>query len=663
MSLALPLALAWAAVAAPIVIFYILKVRLRQVPVSTTIFWRQIYDEKRPRSIWQVLRHLVSLLVQLLLLMLLVFALTDPFFNWEILQARRLILVVDNSASMNAADVEPTRLAAAKRLGHAAITGLRFRDEMAIISAGTQPKVICGLTGHERTLQAALNSIQPTDGPTQVTQAVELGKRLLGDAKHGRVIVLSDGCFAGSEALLDDKGVEIQAVGTRAGNIGITNFQVRRSLIDPVGYEILMEVTNASDKPMECRLEVDLNDAPVDVLPLTLAPGERWTKTIEKTSVAGGSVVGTLRVPSSQNGSTVANDGTPTRSARAPVHASLGEADALAVDNVATALLPKRTEQRVVLVTQGNLFLRKAVEVNALVNLQVASALPPTFDPAALYILHRLAPEKMPAANCLVIDPAASSDLWQVGEKLENPIVTKQDADSPLMRHVRLDNVLLPEARKLTPPEGHQPLVTALSGDPLYFSLEKDGRKVLVLTVNLEQGDLTFRTAFPILVTNALGWFAGQSGELRESLASGTVTEVTLPADRGTAILACQKPDGTKLPLPLGLTKTSIGPLDQCGVWRIVPNVVGTLRVPSPENGSSAPDDGTRSVPATLELACNLANRAESDLRVPEKLLASRPAAGLAASWLSRPVWLYLVAAAWLLATAEWFLYQRRWIS
>src|SRR6476661_6159397 len=100
MGLAFPLALAWALLAAPIVIFYILKIRLRRVPVSTVIFWRQIFEEKQPRSIWQHLRHLLSLLVQLCLLALLVLALAEPFFNWEILEARRLVLVVDNSASM-----------------------------------------------------------------------------------------------------------------------------------------------------------------------------------------------------------------------------------------------------------------------------------------------------------------------------------------------------------------------------------------------------------------------------------------------------------------------------------------------------------------------------------------------------------------------------------
>src|SRR5258708_14723447 len=126
MNLANPLALAWATLLVPVVIFYILKIRLRRVPVSTVIFWQQIFEEKQPRSIWQHLRHLLSLLVQLLFLALLVLALGEPYFNWEILEARRLVLVIDNSASMNATDVLPTRLDKAREIGRDIIARLRF---------------------------------------------------------------------------------------------------------------------------------------------------------------------------------------------------------------------------------------------------------------------------------------------------------------------------------------------------------------------------------------------------------------------------------------------------------------------------------------------------------------------------------------------------------
>src|SRR4051794_30690655 len=148
-----PTALLWAALALPIIGFYILKIRLRRMPVSTILFWQQIFEQKQPRSIWQHLRHLLSLLVQLALLGLLIFALAEPFFRWEARGAKRIVMVVDNSASMNADDQKQTRLGRAKREGQRLIEGLRFTDEMAIIGAGTEPKVYCGLTDHQGTLR------------------------------------------------------------------------------------------------------------------------------------------------------------------------------------------------------------------------------------------------------------------------------------------------------------------------------------------------------------------------------------------------------------------------------------------------------------------------------------------------------------------------------
>ena len=114
MSFAHPIAFTLAALTLPIVALYILKVRLRRVSVSTNLFWKQIYDEKPPRSVWQNFRHLISLLLQLLLLLVIVLAIADPYFAGQLLQARRLVVVIDNSASMRATDVAPSRLEAAK---------------------------------------------------------------------------------------------------------------------------------------------------------------------------------------------------------------------------------------------------------------------------------------------------------------------------------------------------------------------------------------------------------------------------------------------------------------------------------------------------------------------------------------------------------------------
>jgi hypothetical protein len=621
MSFANPSAWFWAALAVPIVVFYILKIRLRRVPVSTVIFWRQIFEEKKPRSLWQRLRHLLSLLAQLVLLALLIGALAEPFFHWEITEARRLVLVVDNSASMNATDVAPSRLAKAKELGQRLIAGLRHRDEMAIVAAGTQPQVVCGLTGHQRTLHDALAAVPKSDGPTRVAEAVALARQLIAEEKaepkHGRVIVLTDGCAEGIEKLIGADDVQLVAVGERSGNVAITGFQVRRSLLDPIGYEILAEVVNASDEPVECQFELDLDGDVIDVVPLNLPANGQWSQVIEKTSAEGGRLTARLR-----------------------------HADALAADNEAVALLPRREYQPVTLVSEeGNLFVEKVLEASPLVKLSVAKKLSPAPRPGTVTVYHHTVPTPLPPGPALVIDPATSCDLWQVGDKLQNPLVTQQDKESPLMAHVRLDNVLMPEARKLTfTAAAGKPhvLAGALTGEPLYVALDRPEGKVVVLTVNLGLGDLHLRTAFPIMATNALNWFAGGRGELREALATGATTEVALPpAAAGDWLL--RAPDGQTRKLPPGVARTTVGPLDQCGVWSVV-----------------AP---TLDAKPILEIACNLANRGESDLRPPEALPAATAETGVAAGFTGRPVWFYLIAAAWLLAAVEWYLYQRRWIS
>src|SRR5262245_57185832 len=404
MNLTNPTALWWAALAIPIVIFYILKIRLRRVPTSTIIFWRQIFEEKQPRSIWQHLRHLLSLLLQLLFLALLVFALAEPFFNWEVFEARRVVLVIDNSASMNATDVAPSRLARARARARQVIDGLRFRDEAALVAAGTQPQVICGLTGHRGTLRDAVDRVTGTDGPTRVQDAVALGRRLLADQKNGQIIVVTDGAFDGAEKLVEAADVRVVPVGGRwTGNVGITRYQVRRSLTDPVGYEVLVEVVNHSDEPVECRLGLYLNDEIEDNVPLKLAAGGKFTDVFVKTSTDGGRLV-----------------------------AKLDRDDDFPADNEARAILPRREFQPVTLATKKNLFLSSVFLASPLVKLTVADGTPAAPPAGSITVLHRDVPAKLPPGQLLVIEPTGSCDLWTVGEAIQNPIVTKQDRDSPL---------------------------------------------------------------------------------------------------------------------------------------------------------------------------------------------------------------------------------------
>src|SRR5262249_53211849 len=150
-----------------------------------------------------------------------------------------------------------------------------------------------------------------------------------------------------------------------AANVAITRFQVRRSLLDPIGYEILAEVVNHGREKVACRLEIELGTDVVDVVPLALEPGGKWSKVIEKTSASGGRLTARLDRP-----------------------------DALAADNQAWAILPRRAPRPVTLVTDGDLFLEKVLQAIPLVELKSVPELPaaasaPAAPAGAVTVLHR----------------------------------------------------------------------------------------------------------------------------------------------------------------------------------------------------------------------------------------------------------------------------------
>jgi len=704
MTFALPIALTLAALALPIIALYILKVRLRRVPVSTNLFWKQIYEEKPPRSIWQHFRNLMSLLLQLLMLLLLVLAIADPYFSWQLLQARRVVIVIDNSASMSSADVSPSRFEAARTAARNIVEGLRVRDEMAIIVAGSTPEVAIGMTGHAPSLRAAIDKIVISDNPTNLRDAIELGRKLVGQHTHGQIVVLTDGAADASQMVeplaADVAGDEAKSVSrdtkptlvdyrlftTEANNVGITQLQGRRSLIDPLGYEILASVLNASTQPVACRLELTLDDIPIDVIPLNLKPDEHWTRSFEKTSLEGGRIKAQLTQIAAGDAADSASN--PIDSAN---KANGGELDMLATDNTAWAILPERQTQRVLIVSSGNLFLQKVFEANPLVEVTMRKDLPAAGDwpTDSLIVLHGAVPATLPSGNVFVVDPTGSCDQWDLSDPIENPIVTDQDTTSLLMNHIRLDNVLVPEVKQLNFKSPIHALAKTLNGEVIYSDVKRPNGKCLVLSINLDRSDLAFRTAFPILVANALNWFAGTSGELQPAIASGSVTTVRLDA----AALNSHppqlfSPSGKLFPIAVSAvedstphienadasdsneTKTAIqietaaadrqtvtiGPLNEVGVWTIVNNLTTDESQNKPTSEAIRAD-----VPA--EVAVNLASERETDLRPLEQLTESTRSTAVTSSWFSRPLWFYLTCVAILLTCVEWFLYQRRFIS
>lgn len=633
MSLASPERWLWLLLALPIVMLYILRTRLRRQSVATLLFWDQVFDQKRQRAWWQRLRHWFSLLLQLAFLFLVVSALVDPLWQGEGSQPRQVVIVVDNSASMAAATANgSTRFEEARERALAVLAAVRDGDEVALVTTGSSVRVPVGMTDFAPAVRDALQTLEQTDGPSRALDAIEAARRLTRAPEQRRIVLISDACFEGATDLETRGDVDWIAVGDATDNLGITQLSLRRSLVDPIGYAALIEVENFGQAAVSARLTIQLADELVDVIPLTIEPGQPWRKTITGASAEGG----LLRV-------------------------SLDHPDALAIDNEALAVLPRRPRIPVVLVSaEPSLYLESVLGAIPLVDLTLSTTVPPQAPIGGFMLLHRIVPETLPGGSVFVIDPRGDSDAWTCGQPLEAAIIASQASGSPLLPHVRLTNVALPGARELQMQEGAEPLLVEAGGATLMASRVRGDDRLIVLAADLESSDLPLRIAFPVLMTNAVNWFLGQTGELQRALRTGQLAEISIGS---SASQQWQWTDAAGQVATASVTaeRAVIGPVDRVGLIELRPvpppdalpaKTSGTEQLRAPLNSELPETSG-----AAVTVAVNLCDRQESDLK-PRLEPLSQPLTFAGSG--RRSLWFYLACSALGLITAEWFLYQRR---
>ena len=621
--------------ALPIVLLYILKLRRRREPVSTLMFWEQLFREKQTTSLFQKLKHLLSLLLQLLFLTLLVLAIARPQFAFITKAARRIILIIDHSASMNAlvsSDEEResnrvasnSRLESAKQRALRMVEGLRFMDEMMVISCHAKPTIHSPFTNHQKSLRQAIQSIQPTDINTNLEPALDLAYAVAQTKPSAEIVIFSDFQVVSEDMLTqlqnpcEEVELHLLQVGAASDNVGITQFRVRKSLVNAFDYQTLLTVINASEEEKKCNVELYFNEDLFDVRPYTLAPGESKSEIFSNFTFEGGQL-----------------------------KAVLDAADALRTDNVAYAALPKREHIPVLLVTEENPFLEKALSVDE--NLDLSVTTPEDYDAKAtgyhIVIFDRFNPPTLGDGNYVIIYPPKNSDApasWKIGAPLETPIITDWERTHPILRHVHLENVQIGEAYHVTPPATAEVLARSFE-DPVLFVEVTPNRKIVFAAIDILQSDLPLRIAFPVIIANTIQWFQGSSGIEEYHLHTGEV--LTWKAHG----------DGTDLPMTVTIT----GPGDR--TWKT-----------AVERGEILFDRTEIAGFYTLKIgdnekmwAVNLADESESHIGVDtavEGLLAEHVTLS-GSSLLRYPPWVYLVFLAAVLSVVEWFLYQRRRID
>ena len=527
MSLLAPAALALGLLAAPIVLLYMLRLRRREQTVSSTWLWRELVRDRAANAPWQRLRRNLLLLLQLLILAALVLALARPVLPLPGLGGGNVIVLLDASASMQTTDgAAGPRFDDARAAVERLIGGLSGNDRLTLIRVGPTPQVLAAASADRPALRRALAAAAPENAAADWPAAFALAAGSAQGLSDPRIAIVSDGGLPEGLPPLPGE-VSFVPVGRAGDNLAISAQAAR-----PTGNsaDLLVMVDNPGATPRSALLSLTLDGALYDSRRVELAAGGQSAQTWSLPGAAG---VVEARL--------AARDGAP---------------DYLPLDDRAWTLLEGGDERRVLLISEGNLFLERFFAILPGSELfraapdeaeQLLAAADAPFD-LIVYDGVALPAGPLPS-NTLVFNPqnppaateATDAPLLTVTGILTETTAVRLAAD-PLLENVDWRALSVAEAQRVDAPT-LSPLVEA-EGGPLLLAGEVDGRRVAVFTFDLRASDLPLQIAFPVIMANITTWLSpGRVIAADDNLQPGAT--VTLLPDARAASVAVTLPDGS----------------------------------------------------------------------------------------------------------------------
>ena len=708
--------LLWATAAGGGVIttLYLLRLRRRRVVVPYLPLWQKVIQNSQYQSLIQRFKRFISWLIQMIFWLFLIFALSDPRMRAELMSGRNVVVLVDHSASMAATDGsdKQSRLALAKKKAKKLIDGLIGFDRMMLVALDREVVPLTPFTTDKKLLLEKLKSMKTSETPASLRKGLLLAQDALQDRKRGEIIVISDGSFgtAYKELLVplkkdkkkdeptkkrkafkakaagkttsgggkkpkkrkstkkSKKGkkkakqpdfklppgfkkkldldqyskvseehrqlprFQLVRVGKNKENVAIIAMSARRMPSHPLHFSMYIELMNFSKQPAVGFLELYVDSLLVKTVNVSLKSGQRMRHTFSRLTAQGQRLKVQMRL---EKGS-----------------------DLLPTDNQAYAVLPKTRAPSVLMVGEYNIYLHAALLSDPHIVYKHITC--KQYDPKPgkhdIIIFNNCGSKKIPKhGKYIFFDPPPGEVPFKINSKkeLKNPLITEVAQSHPTLRFVALKELNIASALLIKKERGDRVLADSF-GKPLILLRKRAGMLAVVVGFSLKKTDLPLRVAFPLFLRNTLQWLVRGGRPVPPTTHStGQLWKIQLPLTAKEVKIT--RPDNTSITLPVS-----------DGIAHFSGKLAGFYRMDYKRT-----DKGKDEV---RWLAANLVNPEESFIlprKMKPKLLkaykqktdkeTSRSFEVLGVKLpIPKPIWLYLLLAAAVLLTLEWWTYNRR---
>lgn len=639
-----------------LLLLYFLKLKRQRMPVASTLLWRKAVEDLRVNAPFQRLRSSLLLLLQLLILAAAIFALAEPYKAADRTFEEAIVLLVDQSASMAVEEADgETRLQTAKRQAADIVDGLTRDQRAMVVAFAGRARVLVPFTGNRNELLAAIESIEQTDIPGALREAVALAEAHAtpggeegggGESLQAHVVLFTDGRLADADQVALQRGtIEVVRVGNASDNVGIVDLDVRRSYEQPALVTVLARVRNFGGRPVQRDLSLYVAGQLQQVRSLQLEPAgspDQLPRMDLDTVPAENSEVVVPFEMQLDGGAVVA--------------VQLAGGDALGADDRAHAVVTPPHPLRVLLVTVGNRFLQRLIGVMPLETLDVWTPAEYEAKPDAelieggrcrydVVVFDDHSTDRLPAGNYLFFAGIPLIEGVERGDLRESEVLLDWDDTHPVLQHVAVESLNVVAWRRLQLPSEAYVLIDSTAG-PVMGYLNRGRSQYLICAFGIFDQtrtrlntDWVFKPDSVAFMYDALRYLAGGTtvGQ-REPVVPGE--PIVLPVAPNLESTRVTRPDGGIDTVPVDPTHVATyGHTGRVGLYEI-------------ETGTD--DDGTRAV--------NLLDEQESFI-APNA--AFRMAAGdvtqTGGSELARrALWPYFLIGLGVILLLEWIVYTRR---
>ncbi len=526
-----------------IILLYILKQETKPKEFSSSMLWKEVVRNMEATKPWEKLKKNILLFLQILTVLLFVVTMMHPWIKGFGTTGGQLILVIDNSASMATLyDDNRTRLDAAKESACAYVDDASTETSVYVISGNKQAVLEIANCNDKLEAKNKIKSIEQTYLAGDLSVSLGLVESCIQQAKNADVVFMTDSVF-------DAGNISASIDSFYNENINVAMESVSYAT-KAENTQILAQLTNYSNSNLKREINLYGTDKSgkeslLDIKSVDISAEETDSVYFEFKSKDVGRYTG--------------------------FRAEINDKDSLVADNSSWCVENEQKEKKVLLYTDSNMFIEKAMDNIAGVTVYKTSD-EAVFDEDTdydMYIFDGKIPDNIPKKGSLLFINCKKSEFFKNKKSVENTKLILEDCD--ITTYVSGVRIGVNKSYVYHTPHWAKSYIRAAGKEKDSLSAGfygiYDGRKIATIGFDIHQTDFGLQAEFPILISDMADYML--DGSLLEDVTYTSGDNVVLHGSTKGSAISIIQPDGSRKNISASQAAGTYIQVDNPGLYNV----------------------------------------------------------------------------------------------